>query len=59
MANKHKTMPSKIFAKYKAIREVDGHPYKVLQVEVPRDGKKPLIAYFVASSLELEKSLKL
>ena len=44
LAHKHKTTVQKIFDKYKADIDVDGVVYKGLQVTVPREGKKPLVA---------------
>ena len=46
LANKHKTTVNKIFKKYQTVREAGGQSYKVLQTEVEREGKKPLVAYF-------------
>jgi hypothetical protein len=46
LANKHKTTVNKIFAKYGKYRKTKDGEYKVLQVIVDREGKKPLEAYF-------------
>lgn len=59
LANKHKSTTSKVFAKFKATREVDGHPYKVLQVEVPREGRQPLVAYFGGFKLGVKKNAEI
>ncbi|MFD0717706.1 reverse transcriptase domain-containing protein [Paenibacillus sp. GCM10027626] len=55
LANKFKTTPNKIFKKYKTTRETDGQSYKVLQTEVKREGKKPLVAYFGGFKLGYNK----
>lgn len=44
LAHKHKTSVTKIYNKYQTEMEVEGKKYKVLQVTVPREGKKPLTA---------------
>jgi Type II intron maturase/AI2M/AI1M-like, HNH endonuclease len=44
LAHKHKTTVTKIFDQYRTEIEVEGREYKVLQVTVPREGKKPLVA---------------
>jgi group II intron reverse transcriptase/maturase len=44
LAHKHKTTVTKIYDKYRTEIEVEGRKYKVLQVTVPREGKKPLVA---------------
>jgi len=44
LARKHKTSVRKIMNKYKAELVVEGQIYKGLQVSVPREGKKPLVA---------------
>jgi hypothetical protein len=44
LALKHKTSAQKIYKKYQTEIEVEGKRYKVLQVIVPREGKKPLVA---------------
>jgi group II intron reverse transcriptase/maturase len=44
LAAKHQTKTSKIAKKYKAELEVDGRRYQVLQVVIPREEKKPLVA---------------
>jgi group II intron reverse transcriptase/maturase len=55
LANKFKTTVNKIFKSYKTIRETDGQNYKVLQTEVNREGKKPLVAYFGGFKLGYKK----
>lgn len=44
LAHKHQTSVTKIYDKYQTEMEVEGKKYKVLQVIVPREGKKPLVA---------------
>ena len=44
LAHKHKTSVTKIYDKYQTEIEVEGKKYKVLQVTVAREGKKPLVA---------------
>lgn len=44
LATKHKTTVRKIYKKYQRDLDVEGKKYKVLQVTVPREGKKPLVA---------------
>jgi group II intron reverse transcriptase/maturase len=51
LAAKHKTTVRAIYDKYKAELIVDGHTYKGLQVTVPREGKKPLVATWGGISL--------
>jgi group II intron reverse transcriptase/maturase len=44
LAHKYKTSVRKIYKKYQTDMEVDGQRYKVFQVVIPREGKKPLVA---------------
>ncbi len=44
LAHKHKTTVANIYQKYKRSLMVEKKTYKVLQVTVPREGKKPLVA---------------
>ena len=44
LALKHRTSVRKIYKKYQTEREVEGKQYKVFQVVIPREGKKPLVA---------------
>src|SRR5262249_45216306 len=44
LAHKHKTSAPKIYKKYQTEMEVKERKYKVLQVIIPREGKKPLVA---------------
>jgi group II intron reverse transcriptase/maturase len=44
LAHKHKTSVRKIYKQYQTESEVEGKRYKVLQVIIPREGKKPLVA---------------
>ncbi len=44
LAHKHQTSVAKIYQKYQARMTVKGKEQKVLQVIVPREGKKPLVA---------------
>ncbi len=55
LANKFKTTVNKIFKKYKTTRETDEQSYKVLQTEVKREEKKPLVAYFGGFKLGYKK----
>ncbi|WP_325392885.1 reverse transcriptase/maturase family protein [Desulfitobacterium sp.] len=55
LANKFKTTVNKIFKSYKTTRETDGQSYKVLQTEVKREDKKPLVAYFGGFKLGYKK----
>jgi len=54
LAHKHKTTVANIYAKYKTNLSVDGKTYKVLQVTVPREEKKPLVATWGAIPLKWE-----
>lgn len=51
LANKYKTSCNKIYRKYKATMKIDNITYKILQVIIPRTGKKPLETHFGAVSL--------
>lgn len=44
LAHKHKSSVRKIYKKYQTEIEVEGKRYKVFQVMIHREGKKPLIA---------------
>jgi hypothetical protein len=44
LAHKHKMSVHRVYRKYKAELDVEGRKYKGLQVVVPREGKKPLVA---------------
>src|ERR1700730_16408303 len=44
LAHKFKVTVSEIYEKYGVELEVDGKQYKGLQVVIPREGKKPLVA---------------
>jgi hypothetical protein len=46
LANKHKTTRLAMLRKYKAIVETPYGPLKCLELVVPREGKKPLVARF-------------
>jgi group II intron reverse transcriptase/maturase len=54
LANKHKTTVANIYKKYKTHLIVDGRTYKVMQVTVPREEKKPLVATWGAIPLKWE-----
>jgi hypothetical protein len=56
LANKHKTTVNKVFKKYGAYRKTKDGEYKVLQVKVIREGKKPLKAYFGGIKLGYKKN---
>jgi hypothetical protein len=49
LAAKQKTSVRNIYKKYHKEMEVKEKKYKVLQVTVPREGKKPLVATWEAS----------
>ncbi len=51
LAAKHKISVRKVYQKYQAELDIDGKTYKGLQVTVPREGKKPLIATWGGISL--------
>jgi hypothetical protein len=44
LASKHKISVRRIYKKYQADLDVEGKKYKGLQVTIPREGKKPLVA---------------
>src|SRR5260370_2945313 len=44
LARKHQISVAKVYRKYKANLDIQGKRYKGLQVTVPREGKKPLVA---------------
>jgi group II intron reverse transcriptase/maturase len=52
LAHKHKTTLAKIYRRYRTRLDVDGKSYKGLQVTVPREGKKPLVATWGGISLK-------
>jgi len=54
LAHKHKTTVANIYTKYQTHISVDGKTYKALQVTVPREGKKPLVATWGAIPLKWE-----
>ena len=56
LASKYKTTINKIFKKYGIRRKTKDGEYKVLQVEIKREGKKPLIAYFGGIKLAYQKN---
>lgn len=51
LAHKFKVSVPKIYEKYGAMLEIDGKEYKGLQVTIPRQDKKPLIATWGGVSL--------
>jgi PHP family Zn ribbon phosphoesterase len=51
LASKHKTSVRKIYEQYQTEIEVDDRKYKVLQVSIPREGKKSLVATWGAIPL--------
>jgi hypothetical protein len=55
LANKFKTTVNKIFKKYKTTRKTGEQSYEVLQTEVIREGKKPLVTYFGGFKLGFKK----
>jgi hypothetical protein len=44
LARKHQISVAKVYKKYQAKLDIQGKSYKGLQVTVPREGKKPLVA---------------
>lgn len=56
LANKHKTSINKVFKKYQTTMKTKDGEYKVLQVTVERENKKPLIAYFGGTKLAYNKN---
>ena len=44
LAHKHKISVRQVYKKYKADIDIEGKTYKGLQVIIPREGKKPLVA---------------
>lgn len=59
LANKHKTTVNKIYRKYKTTIETKDGVYKVLQVKVKRENKKPLFVYFGGIKLAYNKNARL
>uniref|UniRef100_UPI0023305A44 reverse transcriptase/maturase family protein n=1 Tax=Aquimarina algiphila TaxID=2047982 RepID=UPI0023305A44 len=59
LANKYKTTCAKIYKKYGATITIAEGSYKVLQVIVPREGKKPLKTHFGAIPLIFNKRAKI
>ena len=51
LANKYKTTCQKVYARHATTIETQEGRYKVLQVRVERDNKKPLVSYFGGVSL--------
>jgi hypothetical protein len=51
LAVKYRISVSKVYEKYRAILPLDKKKYKVLQVTIEREGKKPLVARWGAISL--------
>jgi group II intron reverse transcriptase/maturase len=52
LARKHQISVAKVYTKYKADLDIQGKRYKGLQVAVPREGKKPLVATWGGISLK-------
>lgn len=59
LANKYKTTVNKIFQKYSKWHITKDGKYKVLMVEVARDSKSPLIAYFGGIKLAYHKNISI
>jgi group II intron reverse transcriptase/maturase len=51
LAAKYRISVPKVYKKYQATFSIDEKPYKVLQVTIEREGKKPLVARWGAISL--------
>jgi group II intron reverse transcriptase/maturase len=60
LAHKFKVTVSEIYEKYGVELEVDGRKYKGLQVVIPREGKKPLVATWggIPLSWDVKATLK-
>ena len=60
LALKHKTSVRKVYKKYQTEMEVEGKRYKVFQVSIPREGKKPLVATWggVTLTWDMQASIK-
>ena len=60
LAHKHKTSVRKIYKKYQTKIEIEGKQYKVFQVIVPREGKKPLVATWggIALTWDIQATIK-
>ncbi len=60
LATKYKVSVPNIYEKYGTRLEVNGKEYKVLQVVIPREGKKPLVATWggVPLSWDIKATLK-
>jgi group II intron reverse transcriptase/maturase len=52
LARKHQISVAKVYTKYKADLDIQGKRYKGLQVTIPREGKKPLVATWGGISLK-------
>jgi hypothetical protein len=52
LATKHRKTVNQVAKRYQASLEVHGKKYSVLQVSVPREGKKPLVATWGGIPLE-------
>lgn len=57
LANKHKTTINKIFRKYGKWHDTKDGKYKVLLVEIQREGQLPLLSYFGGIKLAYNKSI--
>jgi hypothetical protein len=55
LASKFRVSVNEIWRRHKATHTVDGTTYAVLKVEVPREGRKPLVAIFGAVPLKKRK----
>jgi group II intron reverse transcriptase/maturase len=59
LARKHQMSVSKAYRKYKANLNIQGKMYKGLQVTVPREGKKPLVATWGGISLTWDANVSI
>lgn len=57
LANKFKTSVPEIYKRYKATIETKDGKYKVVQIKVEREGKKPLIAHFGGIKIASNKNI--
>jgi group II intron reverse transcriptase/maturase len=56
LASKHKITVNEVYKKYKAVAETENGEYKVLQAQVEREDKSPLIAQFGGIKIGYDKN---
>lgn len=59
LACKYKSSVAKMYKKYKAELQTEAGKRKVIQVQIQRKGKQPLLAYFGGISLKRQKNAKM